>query len=66
MREVEEEETGLVLAGARGCGHRVRRGSGRPKRFAYALLAPTGDATASHEIDEVRWLPLDEAAELLS
>jgi 8-oxo-dGTP pyrophosphatase MutT (NUDIX family) len=66
LREVEEE-TGLVCSlGPEVAVTEYVDGNGRPKRVRYFLMTPTGDATASHEIDEVRWLPLDEAAELLS
>jgi 8-oxo-dGTP diphosphatase len=41
---------------------------GRPKTVRYWRMAPLGDAVfrASAEVDELRWMPLGHAVELLS
>jgi len=67
LREVEEE-TGLrcrlgPIVGA--VTYRDRRG--RPKVVRYFQMDADGGTFApNHEVDELRWLPLDEATRLLS
>jgi 8-oxo-dGTP diphosphatase len=66
LREVEEE-TGLAC----GLGDELGRtryvdARGRNKEVRYYLMASDGEATPQNEIDEVRWLPLGEAAGLLT
>ena len=40
---------------------------GRPKRVRYWSMEPIdGEFAPNDEVDEVRWLPVDEAMELLS
>jgi 8-oxo-dGTP diphosphatase len=61
LREVEEE-TGLrcelgELFGATTYGL---------KEVRYYRMTCDGEAVAQNEVDEVRWVPLDEAASLLS
>jgi ADP-ribose pyrophosphatase len=67
LREVEEE-TGLrvLLGRALPPVHYLVRG--RLKRVDYwaARVAEHGPAPAGDEVDELRWLPLDEARELLT
>jgi 8-oxo-dGTP diphosphatase len=67
LREVEEE-TGLVCRVVREIGSSSYvDGRGRPKAVRYWLMEPVGGAFVPHaEVDEVRWLPLDDAAGLLS
>ena len=66
-REVEEE-TGLQVR----LDHEVGKTSyhdryGRPKAVRYWAMTPVaGSFTPSHEVDEVRWLPLGEAKDLLT
>ena len=67
LREVKEE-TGL-----RGDllfelpSTRYRDGHGRPKVVRYWAMRPVGgEAAPATEVDELRWLPLDEAAEQLT
>jgi 8-oxo-dGTP diphosphatase len=65
LREVEEE-TGLrcELGDEVGRTHYlVLQG---PKEVRYYRMTCRGEARAQNEVDEVRWVPLDEAAELLS
>jgi 8-oxo-dGTP pyrophosphatase MutT (NUDIX family) len=67
VREVEEE-TGLCCRLEREVATtRYRDGSGRPKTVRYWLMTPLGGAlAAAHEIDEARFVPVSEAAGLLS
>jgi 8-oxo-dGTP diphosphatase len=67
LREVKEE-TGL-----RGDllfelpSTRYRNGHGRPKVVRYWAMRPVGgEAAPATEVDELRWLQLDEAAEQLT
>ncbi len=63
LREVREE-TGLTCTlGAELASTTYRDSRGRPKVVRYlAMSAVTGRFVPSAEVDEVRWLPLDEAA----
>lgn len=72
LREVEEE-TGLHCeVGPELASVAYRDGRGRPKRVRYWLMRPApGEVeraafVANDEIDELRWLPLDAAAALLT
>ena len=62
LREVEEEtglrcRTGVELPEARYADRK-----GRPKRVRYWSMEPIdGDFAPNDEVDEVRWLPVDEA-----
>jgi 8-oxo-dGTP diphosphatase len=67
LREVEEE-TGLrcTLGPELASTSYVDR-KGRPKQVRYwAMTAAGGDFTPTGEVDEVRWVPLEEAQSLLS
>jgi 8-oxo-dGTP diphosphatase len=66
LREVEEE-TGLSCELGEELG-RVRYvdGAGRSKEVRYFRMTGGGEAGAANEVDEVRWVPLGEAAGLLS
>lgn len=67
LREVEEE-TGLRCELGKHLGDvaYVDR-NGRPKVAKYWAMRPlNGHFVPGHEVDEVRWLPIDEAAGLLS
>ena len=67
LREVREE-TGMTCDLLRFIGHTeyVDR-KGRPKTVAYWIMAATGGSfSPNEEVDELRWLRLDEAARLLS
>ena len=67
LREVEEE-TGLVCRIDRAVGrvqYRDRRN--RPKTVMYWLMTPIeGTFHPTSEVDEVRWLPLEQAQDLLT
>lgn len=66
LREVAEE-TGLrcELAGELSPTH-YRDGKGRPKTVRWWLMRPvSGSLGSDQEVDEVRWVPVDEAAGLL-
>jgi 8-oxo-(d)GTP phosphatase len=67
LREVEEE-TGLRCRLERELGgvtYRDRKG--RPKIVRYWLMRPlSGDFAPTDEVDQVRWLPFDEALGALS
>jgi 8-oxo-dGTP diphosphatase len=67
LREVREE-TGMDCRLVRFVGHTeyVDR-KGRPKAVAYWVMeAMGGSFRPNHEVDELRWLNLDEASTLLS
>lgn len=66
-REVTEE-TGLHCAiGAELPSTSYRDRRDRPKTVRYWAMTPqTGDFTATDEVDEVRWLALDAARDLLT
>jgi len=67
LREVHEE-TGLICRLVRFIGHTeyIDRKS-RPKAVAYwVMAAEDGTFSPNEEVDELRWLDLAEAAELLS
>ena len=67
VREVEEE-TGLRCSLVRELPSTTYHdGKGRPKTVRYwEMLALEGAFRAHREVDEVRWLPSDEARRLLS
>ena len=67
LREVREE-TGMTCELLRFIGHTeyVDR-KGRQKTVAYWIMAATaGSFSPNDEVDELRWLHLDEASRLLS
>jgi 8-oxo-dGTP diphosphatase len=67
LREVREE-TGMTCDLLRFIGHTeyVDR-KGRQKTVAYWIMAATeGSFSPNEEVDELRWLPLDEGSRLLS
>jgi 8-oxo-dGTP pyrophosphatase MutT (NUDIX family) len=67
LREVREE-TGMVCRLLRFIGHTeyVDR-KGRPKAVAYWIMASEGGSfTPNEEVDELRWLHLQDATSLLS
>jgi 8-oxo-dGTP diphosphatase len=67
LREVREE-TGMTCELLRFIGHTeyVDR-KGRQKTVAYWIMAATGGSfSTNEEVDELRWLHLDEASRLLS
>jgi 8-oxo-dGTP diphosphatase len=67
LREVKEE-TGMTCDLLRFIGHTeyVDR-KGRQKTVAYWIMAATkGSFSPNEEVDELRWLPLDEGSRLLS
>ena len=66
LREVEEE-TGLrcSLGEELGRTHRLDA-QGRDKEVRYFAMSSSGEPVASNEVDEVRWVPLAEAAAFLS
>jgi 8-oxo-dGTP pyrophosphatase MutT (NUDIX family) len=66
-REVEEE-TGMACRLLRFIGHtEYLDRKGRPKAVAYWVMAPeSGVFRANAEVDELRWVTLDEATGLLS
>lgn len=67
VREVHEE-TGYATEIERRIGETAYRDrNGRPKRVTYFSMRPTGGEFAPNdEVDEVRWVTLGEAKELLS
>jgi 8-oxo-dGTP diphosphatase len=67
LREVEEE-TGLRCVLVRELPATAYvDGHGRPKRVRYWLMQPErGSLVFAHEVDDARWLPPEEAAQLLT
>ena len=67
VREVEEE-TGLRCRLARDLGFSTYSDSrGRPKTVRYwKMTRVDGELAAAHEVDEARWVALDDAAGLLT
>jgi 8-oxo-dGTP pyrophosphatase MutT (NUDIX family) len=67
LREVHEE-TGMQCRLVRFIGHTeyIDR-KGRPKAVAYwVMAAESGSFTPNVEVDELRWIPLADAARVLS
>jgi len=65
VREVEEE-TGLRCELGEEVGRTHYVVLQGPKEVRYFAMSCDGDARAQNEVDEVRWVPLDEARALLS
>jgi 8-oxo-dGTP pyrophosphatase MutT (NUDIX family) len=67
LREVEEE-TGLVCRIERAVGRiQYRDRKDRPKTVMYWLMTPIeGTFHPTSEVDEIRWLPVEEAEQLLT
>ena len=67
LREVEEE-TGLACEiEGELTSVEYTDSRGRPKRVRYYVMRPCSGSFHPHaEVDEVRWLPLPDAAQLLS
>jgi 8-oxo-dGTP diphosphatase len=66
LREVEEE-TGLACElGAEAGRTRYRDGRGRDKEVRYFLMTARSEPSPRDEVDEVRWVPLRDAAALLT
>lgn len=67
LREVEEE-TGLRCVIERPAGRvRYRDRTGRSKEVAYFHMTPEGGAfRPNREVDELRWLPVEDAKRLLT
>ena len=66
LREVEEE-TGLVCEIGEEAGRtRYIVPPGRSKEVRYFLMTGGGEPEARNEVDEVRWVPLAAAAEMLT
>ena len=67
LREVWEE-TGMTCELLRFIGHtEYADRKGRQKTVAYWIMTATGGTfSPNEEVDELRWLPLDDASHLLS
>ncbi len=65
LREVEEE-TGVACELDGYAGTTRYDVAGGPKEVRYYLMTPAGEARAQNEVDEVRWVPVAEAAGLLT
>jgi 8-oxo-dGTP diphosphatase len=64
-REVEEE-TGLDCKPGAEVGRTSYEVRGEPKEVRYYRMATATEPRAQNEVDAVRWVSLDEAAELLT
>jgi 8-oxo-dGTP diphosphatase len=66
LREVEEE-TGLTCELGEEIGRtRYVDAGGRSKEVCYFRMSGGGEANAANEVDEVRWVPLDEGESVLT
>lgn len=66
VREVREE-TGFEVDRGHCVGEIVYEHGGRRKRVRYwGMRAVDGEFAVNHEVDELRWLPLDVARDLLT
>jgi 8-oxo-dGTP diphosphatase len=65
LREVEEE-TSLRCELGEEVGRTHYEVRGEPKEVRYFHMTATGEPLAQNEVDEVRWVTLDEAAALLA
>jgi 8-oxo-dGTP diphosphatase len=67
VREVEEETGYRCVLGAELPSTHYVDARGRPKRVRYWLMRIVdGEFIANREVDEIRWLPADEAATVLT
>lgn len=67
LREVAEETGMRCDLGREVASARYQDALGRPKVIRYWLMRPVeGSFSPTSEVDEMVWLPLDEAAERLS
>lgn len=67
IREVYEETGMRCTIGPELPETRYSDRRGRPKRVRYwSMHDPIGEFRPNGEVDEIRWLPLDQAAELLT
>jgi len=67
LREVEEETGVRARLGEELPERRYVDRNGQPKVVRYWVMEPvTGEFAAQNEVDQVRWLPPDEARELLT
>jgi 8-oxo-dGTP pyrophosphatase MutT (NUDIX family) len=66
MREVSEE-TGFSVELGAGLGETFYEHDDRPKHVRYwGMRAVGGRFQPNREVDDIRWLPLDEARRLLT
>jgi 8-oxo-dGTP pyrophosphatase MutT (NUDIX family) len=65
VREVEEE-TGLRCELGEELGRTNYLVEAGPKEVRYFRMTCDGEARAQNEVDDVRWVPLSEARELLT
>ena len=67
VREVEEETGFRCELGRELPSTSYRDSKARPKLVRYWAMRPVGgEFQPHHEVDEIRWLPVEAAAELLS
>jgi len=66
VREVAEETGLAVVVGRRGVRTRYPVADGVKRVDYWVMQAVGGTFEANHEVDDLRWLPLDEAAALCS
>jgi 8-oxo-dGTP pyrophosphatase MutT (NUDIX family) len=61
-----EEETGLRCTIGEEAGRTHYDVQAGPKEVRYYRMTCAGDPSAKHEVDEVRWTPVDDARGLLT
>jgi 8-oxo-dGTP pyrophosphatase MutT (NUDIX family) len=67
LREVEEETGVRAELGTHVGSNEYRDRHGRSKRVDWYLMEPIdGDFTPNDEVDEIRWIPVSRARELLT
>jgi 8-oxo-dGTP diphosphatase len=66
IREVEEETGLLCVLGAELPSTEYTDPKLRPKRVRYWAMQATGEGAAQNEVDDIRWLPVAEAEDVLT
>jgi 8-oxo-dGTP diphosphatase len=67
LREVEEETGVRAKLGPHVGSNEYRDRHGRSKRVDWYLMEPIdGEFTPNDEVDEIRWIPVSQARELLT
>ena len=67
LREVEEETGVRAKLGRHVGSNEYRDRHGRSKRVDWYLMEPIdGDFTQNDEVDEIRWIPVNQAHQLLT
>lgn len=66
IREVQEETGLLCVLGAELPSTEYTDPKLRPKTVRYWAMQATGEGAAQNEVDDIRWLPVAEAEDVLT